>query len=255
MHMAKNVKVLPWCWTDHCYLTTYEQQIFCLSEKSEYGYSFGWAIAKYIQSGQEWPETLLFPRVSYCRVPSIRLVGGENAYTAQCALPINMLNEKLYIFLWFWIVFLVIVTAISLTLWIIRMISPFRRYRYIARFLRVCRVEDEAKQRVEPRGKMTQLQHFVDAHLRQDGVFLIRMLAINAGDVLAADVVGVMWKNYRECEVAEINSPATTPTSLEMPTAPLDKVRKIEVGFVWQDAIIRLLLSPLNVLIFLVLIT
>ncbi|KAM7540100.1 hypothetical protein Aperf_G00000034424 [Anoplocephala perfoliata] len=201
-------------------------------EKSEYSYSFGWAIARYIQSGQEWPETLLFPRVSYCRVPSIRLVGGENAYTAQCALPINMLNEKMYIFLWFWIVFLVIVTAISLTLWILRMISPFRRYRYIARFLRVCRVEDEAKQNLEPRGRMTQLQHFVDVHLGQDGVFLIRMLAINAGDVLAADVVGVMWKNYREREAAEINSPVTTPTSIEMPSAPFDKARKIEVGFV-----------------------
>ncbi|VDL18509.1 unnamed protein product [Hymenolepis diminuta] len=202
-------------------------------EKSEQGYSFGWAIAQYIRSGQEWPQTLLFPRVSYCRVPSIRLVGGENAYTAQCALPINMLNEKIYIFLWFWIVFLIIITAISLTLWIIRMLSPFRRYRYIARFLRVCRVEDEAKRLVEPRGKRTQLQHFVDVHLRQDGVFLIRMLALNVGDILAADVVGVMWKNYRECkEQEELISSPTTPTSIEMPTAPLDKIRKIEVGFV-----------------------
>nr|CDS33939.1 innexin unc 9 [Hymenolepis microstoma] len=202
-------------------------------EKSEKGYSFGWAIAQYIRSGQEWPQTLLFPRVSYCRVPSIRLVGGENAYTAQCALPINMLNEKIYIFLWFWIVFLIIVTATSLTFWLLRMLSPFRRYRYIARFLRVCRVEDEAKRRMEPRGKLTQLQHFVDYHLQQDGVFLIRMIALNVGDILAADVVGVIWKNYRECkEQEELISAPTTPTSIEMPTAPLDKIRKIEVGFV-----------------------
>ncbi|EUB63810.1 Innexin unc-7 [Echinococcus granulosus] len=203
-----------------------------LSEKSEHGYSFGWAIASYIRSGQEWPETLLFPRVAYCRVPSIRLVGGENAYTAQCTLPINMLNEKIYIFLWFWVLFLLITSLLSLLLWIIRATSPFRRYRYIARFLRVCKVDEEAKRPTEPRSRKTQLQNFVDDYLRQDGVFLVRMLAINAGEVLAADVVGLIWQDYRDKRAEDITSPATNPTSFEMKLAPREKIQKIEVGFV-----------------------
>ncbi|KAL5961552.1 Innexin unc-7 [Taenia solium] len=202
------------------------------SEKSEHGYSFGWAIASYIRSGQEWPETLLFPRVAYCRVPSIRLVGGENAYTAQCTLPINMLNEKIYIFLWFWILFLLITSLFSLLLWIIRVTSPFRRYRYIARFLRVCKMDEEARRPIEPRCRKTKLQSFVDDYLRQDGVFLVRMLAINAGEVLAADVVGLIWQDYRDKKAEDIALPATNPMPLEMKIAPHEKIQKIEVGFV-----------------------
>ncbi|VDM21899.1 unnamed protein product [Hydatigera taeniaeformis] len=201
------------------------------SGKGEHGYSFGWAIASYIRSGQEWPETLLFPRVAYCRVPSIRLVGGENAYTAQCTLPINMLNEKIYIFLWFWILFLLITSLLSLFLWIIRITSPFRRYRYIARFLRVCKIGEEAKRPTGPRSRKTQLENFVDDYLRQDGVFLVRMLAINAGEVLAADVVGLVWNHYQGRKPEDITPLPANFVPSEM-MSPHDKIQKIEVGFV-----------------------
>lgn len=143
-----------------------------------------------------------------------------------------MLNEKIYIFLWFWILFLLITSLFSLLLWIIRVTSPFRRYRYIARFLRVCKMDEEAKRPTEPRSRKTQLQNFVDDYLRQDGVFLIRMLAINAGDVLAADVVGLVWQNYRDKKAEDITLSATNPMPQEMKIASHEKIQKIEVGFV-----------------------
>ncbi|VDD80146.1 unnamed protein product [Mesocestoides corti] len=202
-----------------------------LTEKNEQGYLFGWAVVSYIRSGREWPETLLFPRVAYCRVPSIRLVGGENAYTAQCALPINMLNEKIYIFLWFWILFLLSMGILSFVLWIFRTASPFHRHRYIARYLRVCKLEDEMRRRSEPTGGTTSVKNFVDDYLRQDGVFLIRMVAINVGHVMATDVVEAIWQSYRE-KVEGSTSPLTTSSSLDKPSAPQEKIRKIDVGFV-----------------------
>ena len=38
----------------------------------------------------------------------------------QCVLPINMYNEKIYIFLWFWMAFVLFVTICSFITWVIR---------------------------------------------------------------------------------------------------------------------------------------
>lgn len=93
-------------------------------------------------------------------------------------------------------------------------------------------MDEEAKRPTEPRSRKTQLQNFVDDYLRQDGVFLIRMLAINAGDVLAADVVGLVWQNYRDKKAEDITLSATNPMPQEMKIASHEKIQKIEVGFV-----------------------
>ncbi|VEL40515.1 unnamed protein product [Protopolystoma xenopodis] len=156
------------------------------------GFIFGLTVANYIRSGVDWPETTLFPRVAYCRVPGIRLVGVENAYTAQCALPINMLNEKIYIFMWFWIVFVAIVSSVSLCLWITRMIIAPRRKDFIKRFLRVRNVKNQRGVEMN----REDLDDFIDGYLRRDGVFLIRMMALNAGEVITAEVVTKLYVDY-----------------------------------------------------------
>ncbi|VEL14418.1 unnamed protein product [Protopolystoma xenopodis] len=63
---------------------------------------FGVSILQDLLSGRNWNETLVFPRVGFCRIP-VKIVNSPIApITAQCTLPVNMLNEKIYIFLWFW---------------------------------------------------------------------------------------------------------------------------------------------------------
>lgn len=200
-------------------------------EEHVHGYAFGWALVQYIRTGREWPDTLIFPRVAYCRLPSISVVGGENAYTAQCALPINMLNEKLYIFLWFWICFLLVINLISLFLWLFRILSPFHRQRFISRYLRV---HKQAVQRDPTQGAT--LKNFVDDYLRRDGIFLVRMLAINVGHVMASDVVSCLWDGYRERCKTEIPSmplyqhpmPPVPPQS----NAPSHEKEEMDIGFV-----------------------
>ncbi|BHF61116.1 hypothetical protein SprV_0100408700 [Sparganum proliferum] len=190
-------------------------------ELSDYphGYNFGWTLLNYIRTGREWPHTLLFPRVAYCRVPGIRTVGGDNAYTAQCALPINMLNEKLYIFLWFWICFLLAVTCGSLLLWLLRIVSPFHRRRFVRRYLRAHKLQTPRESRLS-----CLLDEFVDIYLRRDGIFLVRMIAINAGHVVASEVVTVLWKNY--LQRTELSMPPLPDHSdvKEDPAIPLDCV-------------------------------
>ncbi|TGZ73318.1 hypothetical protein CRM22_001587 [Opisthorchis felineus] len=156
------------------------------------GFGFGLTVANHIRQGRDWPETILFPRVAYCRVPGIRLVGVENTYTAQCALPINMLNEKIYIFFWFWIMFLIAACVLSLCIWLVRMVIAPRRKDFIKRFLRIKGVLSRQGTQIA----RSDLDDFIDVYLRRDGVFLVRMLALNAGEVITAEIVTVLYNNY-----------------------------------------------------------
>ncbi|TPP61978.1 Innexin [Fasciola gigantica] len=169
------------------------------------GFSFGLTVANHIRSGRDWPETMLFPRVAYCRVPGIRLVGVENAYTAQCALPINMLNEKIYIFFWFWIVFLIVASVLSLVLWLIRMVIAPKRKDFIKRFLRVKGIRSRSGGEI---GR-SDLDDFIDDYLRRDGVFLVRMLALNAGEVITAEIVTVLYQDFVK-HLEELESAASS---------------------------------------------
>ncbi|CAH8826026.1 unnamed protein product [Trichobilharzia szidati] len=167
------------------------------------GFGFGLTVANHIRAGRDWPETILFPRVAYCRVPGIRLVGAENAYTAQCALPINMLNEKIYIFFWFWICFLIAASIFSLVLWLIRMVIAPRRKDFIKRFLRIKGIRSRSGAEIT----RADLDEFIDDYLRRDGVFLIRMLAINAGDVITSEIVMALYEHYIDNIYSVDNSP------------------------------------------------
>nr|CAH8823804.1 unnamed protein product [Trichobilharzia regenti] len=181
------------------------------------GFGFGLTVANHIRAGRDWPETILFPRVAYCRVPGIRLVGAENAYTAQCALPINMLNEKIYIFFWFWIVFLMITCIFSLILWLVRLILAPKRKDFIKRYLRLKGVTTANGDAI----KREDLDEFTNNYLRPDGVFIIRMLALNAGDVITGEIVTEMYRNFIDHYAKEHPSP-------EKEQEPLDKGK---IGF------------------------
>ncbi|CAH8826017.1 unnamed protein product [Trichobilharzia szidati] len=181
------------------------------------GYGFGLTVVNHIRAGRDWPETLLFPRVAYCRVPGIRLVGVKNAYTAQCALPINMLNEKIYIFFWFWIVFLMITCIFSLILWLVRLILAPKRKDFIKRYLRLKGVTTANGDAI----KREDLDEFTDNYLRPDGVFIIRMLALNAGDVITGEIVTEMYRNFIDHYAKEHHPP-------EKEQEPLDKGK---IGF------------------------
>uniref|UniRef100_A0A1I8FJ83 Innexin n=1 Tax=Macrostomum lignano TaxID=282301 RepID=A0A1I8FJ83_9PLAT len=93
------------------------------------------------------------------------------------AAAVNMLNEKIYIFLWFWMAIGLLITA--LPAWLLRVASCRGRSRYVRRHLQL-RQEGLADKRL--------VGEFVDRFLRHDGVFLLKMMQMNVGDLVTGDV-------------------------------------------------------------------
>ena len=85
-----------------------------------------------------WPlstETR-FPRVTLCDF-ELRRMGSDHPYTVQCVLPINLFNEKIYTFMWFWFALVALATAGSFVRWLWVVGLRFNRIHYVRRHLKV----------------------------------------------------------------------------------------------------------------------
>ncbi|THD29074.1 Innexin [Fasciola hepatica] len=116
-------------------------------------------------------------------------------YTLQCVLPLNMFLEKIYIFLWFWHCMVGLVTLSSFVMWFYRMGFPNRRVKFIRKYLKIMSVLRDTDKAASHK--------FVENYLRPDGVFLIRLIAINVGDLMAGDLACELWHIYRHKRLHE----------------------------------------------------
>ena len=61
------------------------------------------------------PMAKMFPKITKCTFNKFGPSGTVEKFDGLCVLPLNIINEKIYVFLWFWFVTLGIVTALHLT--------------------------------------------------------------------------------------------------------------------------------------------
>ena len=52
------------------------------------------------------PVIYIFPRMTKCTFHKFGTSGEVEKHDALCILPLNIVNEKIYIFLWFWLLLL-----------------------------------------------------------------------------------------------------------------------------------------------------
>jgi len=70
-------------------------------------------------------------------VVKVRRLGNLHRYTVQCVLPVNLFNEKIFLFIWFWLVIVAVVTCVSTLAWILRAATRSERHRYALRYLNI----------------------------------------------------------------------------------------------------------------------
>lgn len=81
---------------------------------------YGWDVIKFGQLSLEEqavsinPFCQTFPLEVSCTVPNVGAAGGEQNHNGLCVLSQNVINEKMYLAVWFWMVFLVFVIPVFL---------------------------------------------------------------------------------------------------------------------------------------------
>ncbi|KAG8237843.1 hypothetical protein J437_LFUL002452 [Ladona fulva] len=60
------------------------------------------------------PMSRVFPKVTKCVFHKYGPSGSVQKFDGLCVLPLNIVNEKIYVFLWFWFVVLSVITGVAL---------------------------------------------------------------------------------------------------------------------------------------------
>jgi len=70
------------------------------------------------------PMARVFPKVTKCTFHKYGPSGSVQKFDGLCVLPLNIVNEKIYVFLWFWFIILSILSGLSLLYRIAVIIGP-----------------------------------------------------------------------------------------------------------------------------------
>lgn len=79
--------------------------------------TYGTDVVKFSNMNQEQrsdPMIQVFPRITKCTFHKFGASGTIQKLDALCVLALNILNEKIYIFLWFWFIILAVMSGLAL---------------------------------------------------------------------------------------------------------------------------------------------
>jgi len=73
------------------------------------------------------PMARVFPKVTKCTFHKYGPSGTVEKKDGLCVLPLNIINEKIFIFIWFWLVFVAVVTGVFLVYRLFTLLAPHLR--------------------------------------------------------------------------------------------------------------------------------
>jgi len=150
---------------------------------------YGVEVVRSIIRGEDWTTGSRFPRITMCDF-KVRRLGNVQRYTVQCVLPINLFNEKIFFFLWLWLIFVFFTLFASILTWLLRANFLTDRLRYVKKHLYLTgRLKDDHSKKTA--------RKFVVDYLGQDGVFILRLVGHNTNALTVTEFVCALWENYR----------------------------------------------------------
>lgn len=176
-------------------------QFFLLNEFMSTSYNnYGFEIIDHLSTKGEWRESPRFPRVTLCDF-EIRQLQNVLRYTVQCVLPINLFNEKIFIFMWFWLFLVAALSVYNLIHGMFLHIFKSNRARYIKKYLKI-------NNDIQSGFDKKLCQKFANIYLRDDGVFVLRQIAKNSTDLVVTDVIHVMFEEFKKRQGTTSNNSA-----------------------------------------------
>ncbi len=79
--------------------------------------SYGMDVINFTKmESEQWddPMARVFPKVTKCTFHKYGPSGTVQKFDGLCVLPLNIVNEKIYVFLWFWFVLLTVLTGLCI---------------------------------------------------------------------------------------------------------------------------------------------
>ncbi|CAD5118919.1 DgyrCDS7593 [Dimorphilus gyrociliatus] len=178
-----------------CYLIT--KVLYLVSSIGQFflvSYMLGFNLSSYslkalydMSNGNDLAESKFFPRVTMCNF-KVRRLGTINDVNLQCVLPINLFNEKIFIFIWIWIIFAIVLQAFSFIRWLFLALSFIDRKRYVHNLLEGVKNKDNLKDFCE--------------YIHKDGALVLKMINSNTNSLVTSDIAKLLYKRKYE----EINS-------------------------------------------------
>ena len=187
------------------YLVNVFGQFFLLNKFMGPDYNvYGLHVVRDLWNGNDFWESSRFPRITMCDF-TIRTLGNNNQVnTIQCTLPINLFNEKIFTFLWFWLVLVACFSFYNFVFWFYYFTSS-SRISFVKRYLRIGGRLAYARKR-EKRSHLPSkssivckeklLHLFVFNYLKHDGLFLLRNIKNNTNDLIIGDLISALWEQF-----------------------------------------------------------
>ena len=187
-------------------------QLFALNSFLGMNYNmYGFDVVGELLRGDDWTESDRFPRVTMCDL-KVRRLGNVQRYTVQCVLPINLFNEKIYLFLWFWMVFVATMACVSLLTWTMRSVFNSDRMRYVKKHIVLMQEQSGGDDLdIKSTDGRRHFRSFVQEYLQQDGVFVLRLVGHNTNAITVTEFVWDLWKKY--CHQPRDNNDTSSVTS------------------------------------------
>ena len=172
------------------FLMTTVSQLFVMNLFLGQNYSmYGIEVVQTVLANKDWTESERFPRVTFCDF-DIRRLANVHRYTVQCVLPINMFNERIYLLLWFWTLFMALLTLLGLMAWLVRLVNSPGQQTYLTERLRQS-ASDKFDHNIKNHRQL--MKYFINDYLKLDGYLLIKLVDLNTRKDTAADLVAAVW--------------------------------------------------------------
>jgi hypothetical protein len=148
-----------------------------------------------------WNETGVFPRITFCDFKQPILGNKYPKRTVQCVLMINMINEKIFIFIWLWFAALLVFSLVNLVFTIASLFIPALRRRAIESYVQVppSSTNQSLSTTSSYMSDEERLLDFAATILGADGVHLFEFIKAHAGTLIANEIASELFDNlYNE---------------------------------------------------------